>query len=102
MSDLQGLITESTSVTFQRITRPVSPSPFSLQQQRQKKNEVIPIHRVSYPPSSGEISETEGGLLRAEPYDFSDWMFLAIWEVTSGQKPATRIIGNDQMRQRVS
>lgn len=36
MSDLQGLITESTSPTFQHITIPLSPPPFSLQQRRRK------------------------------------------------------------------
>lgn len=49
MSDLQGLITESTWPAFQHIIIPVSPSPFSLQQQRRKEKEAIPIRRVSYP-----------------------------------------------------
>lgn len=49
MSDLQGLITESTSPTFQHITIPLSPPPFSLQQRRRKEKEAISICGVSYP-----------------------------------------------------
>lgn len=49
MSDLQGLITESTSPTFQHVIIPVSPPPFSPQQQRRKEKEAIPIRGVSCP-----------------------------------------------------
>lgn len=48
MSDLQGLITQSTSPTFQHIIIPMSPPPFSLQQQQQpKEKEAIrtPVFR---------------------------------------------------------
>lgn len=46
MSDLQGLIIESPSPTFQHIIRPASPPPFSLLQRRRKEKEAVSYPRL--------------------------------------------------------